>query len=60
MVVSNVFLSRFEQKRPIKKRTLSSSPQQRTKAGSTVLRWESDLPLETADSGVITFRCRVR
>lgn len=29
-------------------------------AGSTVLRWESDLPLETADSGVITFRCRVR
>lgn len=29
-------------------------------AGSTVLRWEADLPLETGDSGVITFRCRVR
>jgi uncharacterized repeat protein (TIGR01451 family) len=29
-------------------------------AGSTVLRWEADLPLEAGDSGVITFRCRVR
>lgn len=29
-------------------------------AGSTVLKWEADLPLETGDSGVITFRCRVR
>ncbi len=29
-------------------------------AGSTVLRWDCDLPLETGDSGVITFRCRVR
>ena len=29
-------------------------------AGSTVLRWEADLPLASGDSGVISFRCRVR
>lgn len=29
-------------------------------AGSTVLRWEADTPLDTGDSGVISFRCRVR
>ena len=29
-------------------------------AGSTVLRWEADLPLASGDSGVISFRCRIR
>jgi len=29
-------------------------------AGSTVLKWDIDQPLATGDSGVITFRCRVR
>ena len=43
-----------KEKNPIKFSTAENE------AGSTVLRWESDLPLETADSGVITFRCRVR
>lgn len=43
-----------KEKNPIKFSTAEND------AGSTVLRWESDLPLETADSGVITFRCRVR
>ncbi len=43
-----------KEKNPIKFSTAENE------AGSTVLRWECDLPLETADSGVITFRCRVR
>ena len=29
-------------------------------AGSTVLKWEADLPLASGDSGVISFRCRIR
>jgi uncharacterized repeat protein (TIGR01451 family) len=29
-------------------------------AGSTVLRWEIDQPLQPGDSGIISFSCRVR
>ncbi len=53
-------LSLASNKTPDKEKNLIKFSTAENDVGSTVLRWESDSPLETADSGVITFRCRVR